>query len=282
MGRLGGREVGYGSDADVLFVHDPLPGADAAAAQAQATAVAARLRALLSATGPEPALEVDADLRPEGRNGPLVRTLASYAEYYERWSSPWEAQALLRARPVAGDEDLGRRFEALVDPLRYPAGGAYATVVREVRRLKARMEAERLPRGVDPARHLKLGRGGLSDVEWTVQLLQLEHAHEVPALKTPSTLEALDAAAAEELVAEADAAILREAWLTASRLRDAIVLLTGRVGGTAGDVLPHDVRALGGLARILGMPPGSAAELEESYLRTGRRARAVMERVFYG
>ncbi len=282
MGRLGGREVGYGSDADVLFVHDPLPGADAAAAQAQATAVAARLRALLSATGPEPALEVDADLRPEGRNGPLVRTLASYAEYYERWSSPWEAQALLRARPVAGDEDLGRRFEALVDPLRYPAGGADATVVREVRRLKARMEAERLPRGVDPARHLKLGRGGLSDVEWTVQLLQLEHAHEVPALKTPSTLEALDAAAAEELVAEADAAILREAWLTASRLRDAIVLLTGRVGGTAGDVLPHDVRALGGLARILGMPPGSAAELEESYLRTGRRARAVMERVFYG
>src|SRR5690606_4481176 len=139
--------------------------------------LAARVRSLAGEVGPEPALEVDADLRPEGRNGPLVRTLASYAEYYQRWSSPWESQALLRARPVAGDDGLGERFVALVDPLRYPPGGADATTLREVRRLKARMEAERLPRGMDPSRHLKLGRGGLSDVEWTVQLLQLQHAH---------------------------------------------------------------------------------------------------------
>ena len=148
--------------------------------------------------------------------------------------------------------------------------------------LMARMEAERLPRGVDPARHLKLGRGGLSDVEWTVQLLQLEHAHAVPALRTPATLEALDAAADAGLLDDGDAAILREAWVTSSRLRDAIVLWTGRAGGTAGDVLPHDLRALNGLARMLGMPPGSGSDLEEAYLRTGRRARAVMERLFYG
>lgn len=282
MGRLGGKEMGYGSDADVLFVHDPLPGVPAPEAQAQATAIASRLRALLAATGPEPALEVDADLRPEGRNGPLVRTLASYGEYYERWSSPWESQALLRARPVAGDPELGRRFGDLVAPMRYPAGGAAAPAVREVRRLKARMEAERLPRGVDPGRHLKLGRGGLSDVEWTVQLLQLQHAHEVAGLQTPSTLDALDAAADAGLLEPDDAAILREAWVLSSRLRDAIVLWTGRAGGAMGDVLPHDLRALNGLARMLGMRPGSGAELEETYLRTGRRARAVMERIFYG
>jgi len=282
MGRLGGQEMGYGSDADVLFVHEPLAGVPAADAQAQATAIASRLRALLAATGPEPALEVDADLRPEGRNGPLVRTLASYAEYYGRWSSPWESQALLRARPVAGDADLGEHFVELVAPLRYPAGGADAATVREVRRLKARMEAERLPRGVDPSRHLKLGRGGLSDVEWTVQLLQLRHAHEVPGLRTPATLEALDAAEAGGLLDAEDAAILREAWLMSSRLRDAIVLWTGRAGGAMGDVLPHDLRALNGLARMLGMGAGSGAELAETYLRVGRRARAVMERVFYG
>lgn len=282
MGRLGGREMGYGSDADVLFVHDPLPDVDQAEAQAQATAIAARMRAVLAATGPEPALEVDADLRPEGRNGPLVRTLASYGEYYQRWSSPWESQALLRARVVAGDPDLGDRFVELIGPLRYPAGGVDASVVREVRRLKARMEAERLPRGVDPARHLKLGRGGLSDVEWTVQLLQLSHAHEVPGLRTPSTLEALAAATDADLLGARDTAILREAWLMSSRLRDGIVLWTGRAGGAMADVLPHDRRALNGLARMLGLPPAAGGELEEMYLRTGRRARAVMERVFYG
>ncbi|HWS59025.1 MAG TPA: bifunctional [glutamine synthetase] adenylyltransferase/[glutamine synthetase]-adenylyl-L-tyrosine phosphorylase [Actinotalea sp.] len=281
MGRLGGRELGYGSDADVMFVHDPLPGADPALAQAQAVAVAARVRALLGEVGPEPALEVDADLRPEGRNGPLVRSLAAYAEYYQRWSSPWESQALLRARPVAGEVELGDRFVALVDTVRYPAGGADPHVVREVRRLKARVEAERLPRGVDPTRHLKLGRGGLSDVEWTAQLFQLRYGHQVPGLRTTSTLEALAAARDAGLLDPADEEMLREAWVLASRLRDALVLWTGRVGGAGADVLPHDRRALAGLARLVGLPPGSTGELEETYLRTGRRARAVVERVFY-
>ncbi|EYR64902.1 hypothetical protein N866_02015 [Actinotalea ferrariae CF5-4] len=282
MGRLGGQELGYGSDADVLFVHDPLPDVDPAAAQAQAVSIAMRVRALLGEMGPEPALEVDADLRPEGRNGPLVRTLAAYGEYYERWSAPWESQALLRARPVAGDGDLAERFVAMVDPVRYPAGGADPAVQREVRRLKARMEAERLPRGVDPARHLKLGRGGLSDVEWTAQMLQLRHGHEVPGLRTTSTLDALTAAQQAGLLAEEDGDTLREAWTLCSQLRDVVVLWTGRAGGPSGDVLPHDRRALAGLARLLGMPPGSGGELEEHYLRSGRRARAVVERVFYG
>ncbi|MDO8120289.1 bifunctional [glutamine synthetase] adenylyltransferase/[glutamine synthetase]-adenylyl-L-tyrosine phosphorylase [Isoptericola sp. b490] len=282
MGRFGGREMAYGSDADVLFVHDPLPGADEPRAQAQATALATRIRALLGQVGEEPSLEVDADLRPEGRNGPLVRSLGSYAEYYQRWSSPWESQALLRGRAVAGDPGLRERFEALVDPLRYPAGGADAAVVREVRRLKARMEAERLPRGLDPSRHLKLGRGGLSDVEWTVQLLQLQHGHHVPELRTTETLPALAAAAQAGLLSADDEEQLREAWLLASRLRDAIVLWTGRTTGRQLDVLPHERLALMGLARLLGYPPGSGSELEETYLRLGRRARAVVERVFYG
>ncbi|NTW38677.1 MAG: bifunctional [glutamine synthetase] adenylyltransferase/[glutamine synthetase]-adenylyl-L-tyrosine phosphorylase [Cellulomonadaceae bacterium] len=281
MGRLGGRELGYGSDADVMFVHEPLDGADESRAQAQAVAVAARVRSLLGDVGPEPALEVDADLRPEGRNGPLVRTLGSYAEYYQRWSAPWESQALLRARPVAGDASLGSRFVELVDTVRYPAGGADQHLVREVRRLKARMEAERLPRGLDPSRHLKLGRGGLSDVEWTAQLIQLRHGHDVPGLRTTSTLDALTAAQEADLLDASDVETLRDAWVLASRLRDALVLWSGRVGGAGANVLPHDRRALAGLARLLGMPPGSGGELEETYLRSGRRARAVVERVFY-
>ena len=281
MGRLGGRELGYASDADVLFVHEPEAGADPTQAQEFALGVASLVRQLLGEVGPEPALEVDADLRPEGRNGPLVRSFDSYREYYERWSSPWESQALLRARPVAGDLALGAAFTDLVAPLRHPVGGLDHTVVREIRRIKARVEAERLPRGVDPARHLKLGRGGVSDVEWTAQLLQLQHAHEVPGLRTTGTLEALCAAAAAGLLDPADAEALTAAWELASRLRDAIVLWTGRVGGAHADVLPHDRQALAGIARVVGYPSGSGGELEEHYLRTARRARAVVERVFY-
>ncbi len=228
MGRLGGGELGYGSDADVVFVHDPLPGADEKQAHDAAMAVVSELRRLLIMPGPEPALEVDADLRPEGRNGPLVRTIDSYAEYYGRWSSTWEAQALTRAVPVAGDDDLAARFVALIDPLRWPKDGLPDTAVREIRRIKARVEAERLPRGADPNRHLKLGRGGLSDVEWTVQLLQLQHAHAVPGLRTPSTTGALAAAAAAGLLDPADADILLAAWMLAARVRNATVLWRGR------------------------------------------------------
>ena len=285
MGRLGGREMGYGSDADVMFVHDPVAGVEAQLAQDFATRVATRMRALLSEMGPEPALPVDADLRPEGRQGPLVRTLDSYAEYYGRWSSVWEAQALLRARPVAGggegDDSLGRRFEALVDPLRYPEGGLDDARLREVRRIKARVEAERLPRGADPARHLKLGRGGVSDVEWTAQLLQLQHAAEVPGLRTTGTVAALGAATEAGLLEAEDAAQLRDAWVLASRLRSAVVLWSGRTTGAQTDRLPHDSRDLAGVAALLG-DVGTGGELEELYLRTARRARAVMERVFYG
>ncbi|MDM7831466.1 bifunctional [glutamine synthetase] adenylyltransferase/[glutamine synthetase]-adenylyl-L-tyrosine phosphorylase [Cellulomonas edaphi] len=282
MGRLGGAEMGYSSDADVLFVHDPRPGVDPVQAQEFALSVATMIRQLLGSVGPEPPLVVDADLRPEGRNGPLVRSFDAYAEYYDRWSAPWESQALLRARPVAGDAGLGERFVELIAPLRYPPGGLDASAEREVRRIKARVEAERLPRGVDPARHLKLGRGGISDVEWTAQLLQLQHAAQVPGLRTTSTTEAIAAAEAADLLEADDRRALVEAWNLASRLRDANVLWTGRADGGQVDVLPHDRQALAGLARVVGYPAGSGGELEEDYLRTARRARAVVERVFYG
>lgn len=279
MGRLGGREMGYVSDADVMFVHDPLPDAGEEEAQAFATAVTSRLRTFLGATGPEPALEVDAGLRPEGRNGPLVRSLASFAEYYERWSATWESQALLRARHVAGSLELWADFERLIDPLRYPAEGLSDSDAREIRRIKARVESERLPRGVQPARHLKLGPGGLSDVEWTAQLLQLQHAGAEAGLRTTSTAGALEAAAAAGLVEQSDVETLLHAWRLASGLRGALVLWSGRASTAHADQLPHERRALVGVARLLGHESG--AELEDEYLRSARRARAVVDRLFY-
>jgi glutamate-ammonia-ligase adenylyltransferase len=279
MGRFGGHECGYGSDADVLFVHDPLPGRPEREASDAAHAVAAELRRLLMLPVPDPALIVDADLRPEGRQGPLVRTLASYRAYYRRWSAPWEAQALLRAEPAAGDEDLGARFTRMIAEFRYPLGGISPAAVREIRRIKARMEAERIPRGADRALHVKLGPGGLSDVEWTVQMLQLQHAYAVPSLRTTRTGAAMDAAVQAGLLAAEDAAQLTAAWELAARIRNAIVL----VGGRPGDTLPARHRELTAVARLLGYLPGDAAQvLEQDYRRAARHARAVMERLFYG
>ncbi|MFE9395063.1 bifunctional [glutamine synthetase] adenylyltransferase/[glutamine synthetase]-adenylyl-L-tyrosine phosphorylase [Streptomyces flavidovirens] len=278
MGRFGGHELGYGSDADVLFVHEPWDGADEQEAARAANTVVAEMRRLLQLPTSDPPLLIDADLRPEGKSGPMVRTLASYAAYYRRWSLAWESQALLRAAPMAGDADLGRRFVELVDPLRYPKAGLGEDAVREIRRLKARMESERLPRGGDPTLHAKLGRGGLSDVEWTVQLMQMRHGATVPGLRTTRTREALAAAREADLIAADDAAVLDEAWVLATRVRNAVMLVRGR----AGDTFPSDGRELGAVARYLGYEAGHVGDMLDDYRRTTRRARAVVEERFYG
>ncbi|MDR2372774.1 MAG: bifunctional [glutamine synthetase] adenylyltransferase/[glutamine synthetase]-adenylyl-L-tyrosine phosphorylase, partial [Bifidobacteriaceae bacterium] len=230
MGSLGGREMAIGSDADVLFVHEPRPGADEAAAQAQAQAVAGRVRALLGDIGPEPPLEIDFDLRPEGRSGPLARSVAAYREYYQRWALTWERQALLRARPLAGDGAVTSAFMELAEPVRYRPGGLAESELKDLRLLKARIDGERLPRGVEPSRHVKLGPGGLLDVQWVAQLYQLRHAWEHPSLRVTGTVEALQAAAGAGLMDGEDAQVLIESWMQAMSIRNANVLWTGRAG----------------------------------------------------
>lgn len=273
MGRLGGGELGIGSDADVLYVYR---GGDVEeSGQAAAGRIVSELMRLTE--DPHVPFQLDSDLRPEGKTGPLVRSLGSYRAYYERWSLGWEAQALLRARGVAGDSELIRDFEALADEVRYPRELSEHDE-REIKRIKARVENERLPRGADRNRHLKLGRGSLSDVEWFVQLLQLRHAREIPELRTTSTLGALGAAVEHDLVTSQDAERLREAWLMASRLRSAMTLWLDKTV----DVLPSDRAQLEAIARLLEYPPGSASRLAEDYLAVTRRARAVFERGFYG
>ncbi|MEU5087839.1 bifunctional [glutamine synthetase] adenylyltransferase/[glutamine synthetase]-adenylyl-L-tyrosine phosphorylase [Streptomyces sp. NPDC021356] len=278
MGRFGGHELGYGSDADVLFVHEPREGADEREAADAANRVVAEMRRLLQIPSADPPLLIDAGLRPEGKSGPLVRTLKAYEAYYRRWSLVWESQALLRAEPVAGDEELGRRFTELIDPLRHPRGGLGEDAVREIRRLKARMESERLPRGADPKLHTKLGPGGLSDVEWTVQLLQLRHGAELAGLRTTRTRQALAAARAADLVSEEDAVVLDEAWVLATRVRNAVMLVRGR----AGDTFPTEPRELAAVGRYLGYGPGHVGDMLDAYRRTARRARGVVETLFYG
>ncbi|WP_433829050.1 bifunctional [glutamine synthetase] adenylyltransferase/[glutamine synthetase]-adenylyl-L-tyrosine phosphorylase [Actinoplanes sp. CA-015351] len=273
MGRLGGYEMSYPSDADVLFVHTAPPGTPEGESSTAARGIAEELRRLLQTPAPDPALGVDADLRPEGRQGPLVRSLQAYEQYYARWSKVWEAQALLRARFVCGDTSLGAEFEQLADGVRYPSGGLSREQVIEIRRIKARVETERMPRGADPNTHTKLGRGGLADVEWAVQLLQLRHAHAEPELRKTRTMEALDAECRAGLVDSSDASAMTAGWTLAAQVRNALTLVRGRPT----DQLPRHGVELAGAVLLLG--GGDPGEFVDRYLRLTRRSRAAMERV---
>ena len=277
MGKFGGDELHYPSDLDVMFVHEPVAGADRSEAHALANVAAERLmKALGAVTAEGSAFEMDADLRPEGRSGPLSRSLESYVAYFERWSEPWEHQALLRSRPVAGDAELGAAFLDMARPLAYPEAFSDADAGR-MRRMKARIEKERISRRDDPARHLKLGPGGLADVEWTVQLVQQRDGHQHAALRTANTMEALDAAQDLSLLEHRDAAWLRDGYNFLSRVRNRLYLLRQRNV----DVLPTNPAVLSRLAHSLGYGSTGRQEFEEEQLRHTRHVRRVTERVFF-
>lgn len=275
LGRFGGQELGFDSDADVIYVYQGNTSCQGEKAQTRAEQIVLRIAEL--ADDPRLPFDIDTGLRPEGKNGSPVRSMDSYHAYYQRWSLLWESQALLRARPIAGDGDLIEQMMTLINEVRYPTSVSVDDV-REIRRIKARVEAERLPQGADPSRHVKLGRGSLSDVEWTIQLLQLEHAWDKPELQTTSSIRALRAAASYGLISPTDAEKLISAWIFSSQVRSAITIWSDK----ATDVLPVDIHELDGIARLMGYPAGAASALEEDYLSITRRSRQVVEKVFFG
>jgi glutamate-ammonia-ligase adenylyltransferase len=268
MGRFAGGDLSYASDLDVLFVHE---GATPDEHEEGLRLAAGVIRFVAGTTPAHRIYPIDANLRPEGRQGPLSRSPEGYEAYLDRWAQTWERQALTRARPVAGDPELGARFGALL------AGAVWdrpftAEHEREIRRMKARVERERIPPGEDPEFHLKLGRGSLSDVEWTVQLLQLRTG-----IRSPSTMGALDALTEAGDVSAEDADVLRAAYRFCERTRNRWWLVGS--APAAADALPQRSSDLAHLARSLDT---TAATLREGYRRVTRQARRVVERLFYG
>ena len=189
MGKCGGHELNYVSDVDVIFVAEPVDGAAETPALRTATQLAANLMRICSDHTAEGTIwPVDAALRPEGKAGPLVRTLSSHEGYYERWAKTWEFQALLKARPVAGDSALGREYIERIAPMVWSAAEREGFVT-DVQAMRRRV-LEHIPLQ-HAERQLKLGSGGLRDVEFAVQLLQMVHGRADPAVRPPTTLSAL-------------------------------------------------------------------------------------------
>jgi glutamate-ammonia-ligase adenylyltransferase len=276
MGKTGGRELNYVSDVDVIYVVEPAEGATEAQALAVGTKLATALARACSAPSGEPALwEVDAALRPEGKQGPLVRTLASHVAYYERWAKTWEFQALLKARAVAGDSALGQAYAEAIGSMVWEAVGR-ENFVEDSQAMRRRVEAH-IP-AADAERQLKLGAGGLRDVEFTVQLLQLLHGATHESLRTPETMTALEALVAVGLIEAADADALRESYELCSEARNARFLVTG----SERESLPTDQAEAEHVARLVGYFDRPQAMLRDDYRRVTRHARQVVERLFYG
>ncbi len=268
LGKLGAEELNFASDLDVVFVYE----GEGPEEFRHAAEVAERVISGIRDAGWEP----DPDLRPEGRSGPLARSLAAYLEYLERYALTWEFQALLRARAVAGDETLGRRFCSFAGDFAYPD---YLSVDRvgEIRRMRERIERERV-KPLDVAKfHFKLGYGSLADVQFAVEVSLMRFGGRHPEIRTRGTLDAIERLVERRLIGEGVALALGEAFVFLSDVKNALEV-DRRVHAEAVPASPEDQTAL---ARRLGYEEYPRQSFLDDYRRITRRARRAMERVFY-
>ncbi|HEX2267617.1 MAG TPA: hypothetical protein VHI97_05375, partial [Actinomycetota bacterium] len=269
FGRLGGEELSFGSDLDVMVVYDGEGPSDFQAASKAAEEIFEFVRAS--------GWRIDADLRPEGKSGPLARSMVSFLEYWSRWAQTWEYQTLLRARFVGGDEPLGRRFVSAAADWAFPEHLTFDRLA-EIRRMRVRMEEERV-RPADARRfHFKLGYGGLADVQFALELSLMRFGFAHPEIRRTNTLEALQALAETRLIEDSVALSLGEAWVFLSEVKNAMEI--ERL--LAAEAIPPAPEAQTALARRLGYTEGARRRFLEDYRRVTRRARLAMERVFYG
>jgi glutamate-ammonia-ligase adenylyltransferase len=268
LGKLGARELSFASDLDVVFVYEGEGPHDQRRANELAEVTMRHVR--------QAGWEIDADLRPEGRNGPLARSFAGFLEYWERYAALWEVQALLRARAVAGDEALGRRFVGAAHDLTYRPGGITIDEVAEILRMRERIERERVKPPEATRFHFKLGRGSLADVQFSVETLLLRHGGDHPEVRTPRTLEAIERLAEHRLIAQSVARELGEAFVALTDVKNALEV-DRRVHAEAVPASPREQTAL---ARRLGYEEYPRQSFIDDYLRVTRRCRRAMERVF--
>jgi glutamate-ammonia-ligase adenylyltransferase len=267
LGKLGAEELNFASDLDVVFVYE----GEGHEELRRAGELGERVLAGIRDAGWEP----DADLRPEGRAGPLARSLAAFLEYWERYAQTWEFQSLLRARFVAGDAALGQRFCSLAGDFAYPEHLSLDQVA-EILRMRERIERERVkPLGAGTF-HFKLGYGSLADVQFAVELSLMRHGGEHAEVRTRRTLDAVEKLAQARLIEDSVARALGDGFVFLSDVKNALEV-DRRVHAEALPPSPEEQTAL---ARRLGYEEYPRQSFLEDYRRITRRTRRAMERVF--
>ena len=268
LGKLGARELNYSSDVDLVFVMDTVEGVEVGELHRRyATRLAETFVAALSQeTAEGRCARVDMRLRPEGRSGALVRSFPAFCAYYEGWAETWERQALIKCRAVAGDLDLGRRFENLASSVAFRTHQG-ATVVEDVREMRLAMEAKLASAG-ELDRNIKEGRGSVRDIEFSLQLLQLLFGADRPALQARDTLTVLDAMHAEEVLSDAERHDLETAYVFFRTVEHRLQLMYD----LPVRLVPNGGQELRRLARTLGFSDEEKFTAER--LRHTERARA--------
>ena len=268
MGKLGGRELNYSSDIDLIFVHEERAGFHPVKFAEAVRDTMARV------TDAGFVFRVDLRLRPEGRFGALSRSVESCRAYYESWAEPWERQALLKARRAAGDEAVGAAFLAMATEFVYPSR-VEASFVASIRSNKRRIE-EKVERGGDSEVNVKEGVGGIRDVEFAVQLMQLVAGGRNADLRTGNSLEALDRLARAGFITLDEYAVLSESYAFLRTVEHRLQIMDELPVRN----LPRDPHELDKFGRRLGYANG--AEFSADYRRHAHRVHALFERLFYG
>lgn len=272
LGKLGGREIGYGSDLDVIFIYDPVAApADQDPGSSFASRAQAIIRILSEVNAAGPGYELDTRLRPSGEQGMLVTSLPAFARYHSIPLGPesetvlsltssgaaWERQALLRARFCAGDAELGKRVLAVAQAAAYRGG---APPVSEMHHLRERMERE-LGGESGARRDLKTGHGGLLDIEFAVQWLQMRHGDN-PAVRSSDTLDALESLYQARILDRAHFDTFREGYRFLRRLEQRIHVSRGQ----SSSVIDRNAPELVLLARRMGFRDETARSGVEQLL----------------
>ncbi len=282
LGKLGGQELGYASDLDVVFVYrqdGTTTGPERISHTEYFSKMADRLtKVLTSITQEGAAYRVDARLRPGGQKGELALPLAAFESHFGRLAEFWERQAYIKARPVAGDPEVSAEFVERSHRFVYE-GEEQPDLAERIHAMRHRMEVERTGTGTKGA-HVKLGSGGIVDIEFLVQYLQLRHGRSRPSLRTPNTLEALRALSAEGVLAAADATVLEKSYRFLRRVENRLRI----VADLSVNTLPAAPTKLEKLARRMGYRPrpevGARDQFLEDYTGHTVRVRAIYNRVF--
>jgi [glutamine synthetase] adenylyltransferase / [glutamine synthetase]-adenylyl-L-tyrosine phosphorylase len=268
FGKLGGDELNYSSDIDLMFVYDHdgdtnKRGGGVTNAECFGKIVAEVVRLLSSVTDRGFAYRVDLRLRPEGKSGPLARSLASTLSYYDHRGRTWERQALIKLRPVAGDRELRKEFMTAIEPFVYRKYFSFSEI-NEVKALKRRMEQFSTKAGTDGT-DVKTGRGGIRDIEYAVQFLQLLNGGELPAVRQRNTLLALEALEIAGCFHSQETYLLSDAYRFLRRIEHRLQLLFD----WQTHKLPAGLTELRKLARRMGYTPKNVAAYAENQSASG-------------
>ncbi|MFO1520053.1 MAG: hypothetical protein U1F57_10385 [bacterium] len=279
MGKLGGRELNYSSDVDLQYVYQSdsggIGGLRPISNHEFFVKLSERLTRLLSQKSGDGFLyRVDLNLRPEGASGTLANSLSALEKYYETFGQEWERQALLKAVPVAGDAKLAKDFKALIDPFVWRKSLTLQVVdkMKEMKRKVHDSAAKRSTRGF----HVKLDEGGIREIEFFVQTLQLLYGGTHPQIRTPNTLNALDAVAGAKLIQPTEAQQLKDAYLFLRRVEHRLQL----VNEAQTHLLPDKTQEQKAVARRMGYFEDDPEKARERFMDDLTRYTALVKSIF--